>query len=142
MDDGWPLRHPAAEGNSLMPLTHARPIAFVMTKDRKAAEGFYGETLGLARGPDEPHCAVFDLAGTELRITEAADHAPGPHPVLGWDVPDLEATVDALAARGVRCTVYEGMGMDERGIWTSPDGRSKIAFFPDPDGNVLVLSQG
>ena len=125
-----------------MPLTNVRPVAFVMTRDRKAAEAFYGDTLGLPRGPEEAFAAVFDLAGTELRITEAGDHTPSPHPVLGWDVPDLEATVAALAGKGVSCTVYEGMGMDERGIWTSPDGQSKIAFFPDPDGNVLALSQG
>ena len=125
-----------------MALTNARPVAFVMTKDRKAAEAFYDQTLALARGPEEPHCAVFDLAGTELRITESGDHTPSPHPVLGWDVPDLEATVTTLADKGVRCTIYEGMGMDERGIWTSPDGQSKIAFFPDPDGNILALSQG
>ncbi|HTM95904.1 MAG TPA: hypothetical protein VL100_08825 [Croceibacterium sp.] len=40
----------------------------------------------------------------------------------------------------MRCTIYEGM--DERGSWTSPDGRSKIAFFPGPDGNMLALGQG
>ncbi len=125
-----------------MPLAHARPVAFVITRDRGAAEAFYGETLGLVRRPDEPFAAVFDMAGVDLRITEVPDHAPSPHPVLGWDVPDIEATVTALAQNGVACTIYDGMGKDERGIWTSPDGTSKVAFFPDPDGNVLALSQG
>jgi catechol 2,3-dioxygenase-like lactoylglutathione lyase family enzyme len=124
------------------PLTEVSPVAFVMTKDRPTAEAFYGATLGLVRKPDEPFAAVFDMAGVDLRITEAGDHAPGPHPVLGWNVPDIEATVAALAEKGVRCTVYEGMGMDARGIWTSPDGASKVAFFPDPDGNMLAISQG
>ena len=55
---------------------------------------------------------------------------------------DHDITVTALADKGVQCTIYDGMGMDARGIWTSPDGGSKVAFFPDPDGNVLALSQG
>jgi catechol 2,3-dioxygenase-like lactoylglutathione lyase family enzyme len=124
------------------PLTDAQPVAFIVTADRQRAEAFYGGTLGLVRKPDEPFAAVFDLAGTELRVTQVGDHAPSAHPVLGWDVPDIEATVTALAERGVACTVYEGVGQDERGIWTSPDGSSKVAFFPDPDGNMLAISQG
>lgn len=125
-----------------MPLTTAKPVAFVITRDRPAAEAFYGETLGLVRGPEEPFAAVFDMAGVDLRITEVPDHSPSAHPVLGWDVADIGATVDALAAKGVKCTIYEGMGMDGRGIWTAPDGSSKVAFFPDPDGNMLALSEG
>jgi hypothetical protein len=39
-------------------------------------------------------------------------------------------------------TVYEGMGQDGLGIWTSPDGKGKVAWFNDPDGNVLSLTQG
>jgi hypothetical protein len=125
-----------------MPLTGAAPVAFIVTLDRAAAEAFYGEVLELPRLPDEPFAAVFDLAGVPLRLTQVEDHQPSPHPVLGWSVPDIESTVKALAAKGLRCAIYEGMGQDELGIWTSPDGSSKVAFFSDPDGNVLALSQG
>lgn len=69
------------------------------------------------------------------------DHRPSAHPVLGWQVPDIEAAVEALAARGVDMNVYEGMGQDDLGIWTSPDGKAKVAFFNDPDGNGLSLTQ-
>ncbi len=98
--------------------------------------------LGLPRLPEEAFAAVFDLAGVELRVTEVPDHKPGEHPVLGWDVPDPVATVKALAEKGVAMTIYEGMGMDEHGIWTAPDDSSKVAFFADPDGNVLGLTEG
>lgn len=125
-----------------MPLAAAAPVAFIVTLDRPRAEAFYGDTLGLPRMPDEPFAAVFDLAGVPLRLTQVPDHRPSAHPVLGWSVPDLEATVKALLAKGLRCTVYEGMGQDDLGIWTSPDGSSKVAFFSDPDGNVLGLTQG
>jgi catechol 2,3-dioxygenase-like lactoylglutathione lyase family enzyme len=124
-----------------VPLADATPIAFVITRDRKAAEAFYGKTLGLRQLPGDDFAAVYDLAGVPLRITEVPDHQPSPHPVLGWRVADIAATVDALTARGVRFSIYEGMGQDARGIWTSPDGSARVAFFSDPDGNGLSLTQ-
>ncbi len=124
-----------------MPLANAHPIAFVITRDRKASEAFYGGTLGLRRLPGDDFAAVFDLAGVKLRVTEVPSHVAALHPVLGWQVGDIAATVDALAGKGVAFTIYEGMGQDARGIWASPDGAAKVAFFPDPDGNVLSLTQ-
>ena len=125
-----------------MPLADARPIAMIVTRDRKVAEPFYGETLGLRRLPGDDFAAVFDLAGGKLRLTEVAGHSASPHPVLGWEVPDIRAAIEALKARGVDMNLYEGMGQDELGIWTSPDGKAKVAFFNDPDGNGLSLTQG
>ncbi len=125
-----------------MPLADARPIAFIITRDRKSAERFYEETLGLRRLPGDAFAAVFDLAGAKLRLTEVPDHQPSPHPVLGWQVPDIEAAVRELAGRGVDMNIYEGMGQDDLGIWTSPDGKARVAFFNDPDGNGLSLTQG
>ncbi len=125
-----------------MPLTDAAPIAFIVTRDRAVAEAFYGNTLGLRRLPGDDFAAVYDLAGVAMRLTEVPDFAPAQHPVLGWRVADIAATVRALAAKGVVFTVYPGMGQDDLGIWTAPDGVAKVAFFPDPDGNVLSLTQG
>ncbi len=124
-----------------MPLASARPIAMIATGDRKAAEPFYADALGLPRKGDDGFAALFDLAGTTLRLTEVPDHAASPHPVLGWEVEDIGAAVAALAEKGVEMSVYEGMGQDERGIWTAPDGSCKVAFFADPDGNGLSLTQ-
>lgn len=124
-----------------MSLAHARPIAFVITRDRKMSEAFYGGTLGLARLPGDDFAAVFDLAGIPLRVTEVPGHLASPHPVLGWQVADIAATVHALAAKGVAMTIYEGLGQDALGIWTAPDGVAKVAFFADPDGNGLSLTQ-
>ncbi|HYW17325.1 MAG TPA: VOC family protein [Allosphingosinicella sp.] len=124
-----------------MPLADARPIAMIATADRKAAEPFYADTLGLTRKGHDGFAALFDLAGVTLRLTEVPGYAAPPTPVLGWEVRDLEDTVAALAARGVTMNVYEGLGQDERGIWTAPDGSCKVAFFHDPDGNGLSLTQ-
>jgi hypothetical protein len=84
---------------------------------------------------------VFDLNGVPLRIVPIKDHKPWPHTVLGWEVKDIVAEVKALTARGVRFQVYEGYGQDELGIWNSPDGRAKVAWFLDADGNNLSLAQ-
>jgi len=66
---------------------------------------------------------------------------PSEHPVVGWDVPDLAAVGRTLGEKGVRFTVYDGLGQDEHGIWTSPDGKSRLAWFLDPDDNVLMLTE-
>ncbi|HEX8481816.1 MAG TPA: VOC family protein [Allosphingosinicella sp.] len=124
-----------------MPLADARPVAMIATADRKAAEPFYAGTLGLRSLGDDGFAALFDLAGTTLRLTQVPGYCAAPHPVLGWEVPDMDSAVAALAARGVVMNVYEGLGQDERGIWTAPDGSCKVAFFSDPDGNGLSLTQ-
>ena len=124
-----------------MPLADARPIAMITTSDRKAAEAFYAGTLGLRRKGDDGFAALFDLAGVTLRLTEGPGYTAPPHPVLGWDVPDIDSAVAALTANGVAMNVYEGLGQDERGIWTAPDSSCKVAFFNDPDGNGLSLTQ-
>jgi catechol 2,3-dioxygenase-like lactoylglutathione lyase family enzyme len=124
-----------------MPLADARPVAMIATADRKVAEPFYAEALGLRRKGDDGFAALFDLAGVTLRLTEVPGYSAPPHPVLGWEVPDIGAAVSALAARGVKMNVYEGLGQDERGVWTAPDGSCQVVFFNDPDGNGLSLTQ-
>jgi catechol 2,3-dioxygenase-like lactoylglutathione lyase family enzyme len=124
-----------------MSLADARPVAMIVTADRARAEPFYADTLGLRRTGDDGFAALFDLAGVPLRLTQVPGHAASPHPVLGWEVDDMDAVVDALAAAGVAMTVYEGLGQDAKGIWTAPDGSCRVAFFADPDGNVLSLTQ-
>lgn len=123
-----------------MALNGVSPITFIQTRDPVRAKAFYGDTLGLPEGQSDPFATVFDLNGVKLRITEIPDWTAGAHPALGWDVPDIVAAVEALTAKGVTMTIYPGMGQDERGIWTSPDGKAKVAFFADPDGNVLSLT--
>lgn len=124
-----------------MPLGAARPVAMITTKDRKVAEPFYADTLGLRQRGDDGFAALFDLAGVTLRLTEVAGYSAPPTPVLGWEVSDIEAAVSQLTANGVKMTVYEGLGQDEKGIWTAPDGSCKVAFFDDPDGNGLSITQ-
>ena len=125
-----------------MDLQHeATPVAFLYATDRERALVFYRDTLGLELRSADDFGDFIDLGGALARLTVMPDHKPHPHPVLGWNVEDIRATVEALRDRGVTFTIHEGFGQDELGIWTSPDGKSKVAFFADPDGNVLTLSQ-
>jgi catechol 2,3-dioxygenase-like lactoylglutathione lyase family enzyme len=119
----------------------ATAISFILTRDRTVSDAFYRDTLGLRFIVDDGFGAVFDLNGATLRITHVPDHAAGGHPVLGWRVSDIRATIAALKAKGVEMTIYPGMGQDTDGVWTSPDGKAQVAFFTDPDGNVLSLTQ-
>ena len=96
--------------------------------------------LGLALVSQDPFAAVFDANGTTLRLSRVEELTPQPFAVLGWSVPDIEAAVDALKARGVQFERYPGMEQDERGLWQAPGG-PRIAWFRDPDGNTLSLTE-
>ena len=83
---------------------------------------------------------VFDANGTMLRVQKVQELLPARHAVLGWDVRDIRAEIEALTKKGVRFERFDGLPQDELGIWTSPAG-GKIAWFKDPDGNTLSLTQ-
>jgi catechol 2,3-dioxygenase-like lactoylglutathione lyase family enzyme len=115
-------------------------VAFVATAKEDEARAFYGDVLGLPLVEDGPFALVFDVRGVMLRVTKVSAVDPAPYTVLGWSVPEIRAAVAALAGRGVVFERYTGMPQDELGIWTSPSG-ARIAWFRDPDGNVLSLTQ-
>ena len=121
-------------------LSTARIVAFVAAVHPDRARHFYVETLGLPRLADEPFALVFDANGVMLRVQKVAALASAPHTVLGWNVPDVRAAVEALAAKGVVIERFGDMPQDALGIWTSPGGAS-VAWFKDPDGNLLSLTQ-
>lgn len=83
---------------------------------------------------------VFDANGTMLRVTAVPEVARAGYTVLGWRVVDITAAARELSARGVTFLRFDGMDQDADGVWTSPGG-SRIAWFADPDGNTLSLTQ-
>jgi catechol 2,3-dioxygenase-like lactoylglutathione lyase family enzyme len=121
-------------------LANAPLIAFVPTVDIGRARSFYNDTLGLPLLEHNDYACVFDAHGLMLRVTVVPDLAPAGHTVLGWRVPDLTGTVRGLVAKGVPFLRYDGMAQEPDGIWTTPGG-DKVAWFSDPDGNTLSLTQ-
>jgi catechol 2,3-dioxygenase-like lactoylglutathione lyase family enzyme len=116
-------------------------IAFVSIVDVSRALDFYRNTLGLHLVMEEPPFAlVFEANGIMLRLGIAKELPPACGTVLGWQVPEIAATVNDLAQAGVHFERYEGMDQDELGIWISPSG-AKVAWFKDPDGNILSISE-
>src|SRR5215210_6106664 len=125
-------------GNDM--LNHLNVVAFVATSRPDDARSVYEETLGLRLVTDDAFAIAFDAHGVMLRVQKVQGHMPPPYTVLGWDVADIHASVEELSRRGVRCERYEWLGQDDAGVWTASSG-AKIAWFKDPDGNTLSLTQ-
>ena len=121
-------------------LNTSRLVCFVATADADRARAFYRDVLGLALIEDGGYALVFDANGTQLRVQRVEAVAPHPYTALGWEVDDVTASVRALAARGVAMARFPGLPLDADGIWDTPDG-SRVAWFHDPDGNTLSISQ-
>lgn len=123
-------------------LGKSKLVAFVATTDFVKARAFYESVLGLRLVSDErPFALVFDANGTMVRITDVNEHKPQPFTILGWDVENIEETVDRLTDAGVTFLRYSGMNdNDPRGIWNAPS-RARVAWFHDPDGNVLSVTE-
>lgn len=122
-----------------------RVMAMVCVADRARALGFYrdvlGPVLGLTLTESDQFGEQFACAAGIVRLTAIPGWQAGPHPALGWQVPDVAAVVAALAARGVVMNHYDGLGQDATGLWTAPDGKTRLAWFHDSEGNLLSVAQ-
>jgi predicted enzyme related to lactoylglutathione lyase len=121
-------------------LNTSKPICFAATTRPQQAKNFYQEVLDLSLTEDNPYALVFDANGTMLRVQKVQEHSPARHTVLGWEVADIAATIRQMIKKGIRFERYEGLAQDSLGVWTSPAG-AKVAWFNDPDGNILSLTQ-
>jgi catechol 2,3-dioxygenase-like lactoylglutathione lyase family enzyme len=115
-------------------------IAFASTTDLGRARSFYETILGLPIVDENAYACVFNANGTMLRITAVAEVGLPGYTVLGWRVTGIGAMVARLESRGVAFARYDGMEQDAQGVWTTPNG-DRIAWFTDPDGNVLSLTE-
>jgi catechol 2,3-dioxygenase-like lactoylglutathione lyase family enzyme len=114
--------------------------AFVPVRDLDRATTFYRDILGLRCELTIPGLvSVFDAGGTQLRVTLVDEFTAAPFTQVGWSVPDIATSLAALRATGITPLHYDSM-TDEQGIWTMP-GSDMVAWFHDPDRNVLSLTQ-
>ena len=116
-------------------------IAFVPTNDPAKSRKFYEGTLGLKFISDDGFAMVFDANGTMVRIAKAGKFTPQQFTILGWQVKKIEDVVKKMRAKGVEFLTFPGMGQGTDGIWPAPDGAAKVAWFKDPDGNTLSVSE-
>ncbi|HEX8764332.1 MAG TPA: VOC family protein [Candidatus Acidoferrum sp.] len=115
-------------------------IAFIPTKDAKKARQFYEGVLGLRFVGEDQFALVLEANGMMVRVAVVGEFKPQQFTVLGWQVSDIEKEVVGLEGQGVHFEKYGMKGQDEQGVWYSPSG-AKVAWFKDPDGNVLSLTQ-
>lgn len=121
-------------------LAAAEVIAFVSSTDLERSRRFFGEVLGLEIVEVTPFACVVRNGGTMIRVTAVEKLVPQQFTVLGWAVADIAGTVAELGSRGVEFLRYAGMSQAENGVWTTPGG-DKVAWFTDPDRNVLSLTE-
>ena len=117
-----------------------QPVAFIAVRDLERAEAFYVGRLGLTRVARDDFALVVRSGSIQIRITHVPNLTPQPFTVLGWQVEALEQVVERLRAAGIELRRFPGMDQDAAGIWRAPSG-ARIAWFEDPDRNVLSLSE-
>lgn len=121
-------------------LGNATITAFVATANPRRSRRFYRDTLGLQLVGDDRFAIAFDCRGVQLRIQKVGRVRPQPFTALGWRVPNIRRAVARLVQAGVSFERYSFVEQDELGIWQAPSG-AKVAWFKDPDGNLLSLTQ-
>jgi catechol 2,3-dioxygenase-like lactoylglutathione lyase family enzyme len=115
-------------------------VAFVATTDLARAGRFYAEVLDFRLVETTPYACVLDVEGTMLRVTLVDEVATPGYTVLGLRVTDIARAAGRLREQGVDLLRYAGMEQDDAGVWTTPNG-DRVAWFADPDGNVVSLTQ-
>lgn len=121
-------------------LASARLQTLVWTSDTARARPFYEEILGLPLKGRSHGALVFEVGGSDLRVSPVPSTEPSPHTVVGFEVDDVDAVAADLVAKNVRAERFEGFSHDAKGVWTAPDG-TKVVWFRDPDGNLLSAVQ-
>ena len=121
-------------------LASGKMVGFLFTKDYDMARAFYEGKLGFEFVTLDGHAMVMKIGGHKVRISKAPNFTPLQGTVLGWEVADVVATAKWLKERGIALEKYPFVQDRELGIWTTPNG-DKVAWFKDPDGNVLSISQ-
>lgn len=117
-----------------------KPISFIATVNPDESRYFYETVLSLQCLSDDPFALVFDLGGTILRIQKVEAIPEVNYTVLGWEVNNIRKCVAELSGKGVKFEHFSQLPQDELGVWSAPGGAS-IAWFRDPDGNTLSLSE-
>ena len=115
-------------------------MAFIPTAEPGKARAFYEGTLGLAVLGSDDYGVTYDVNGRRLRLSFVKELQPAPYSVLCWVVPEIRGVIAALTVKEVVFERYEWMKQDVHGVWAAPDG-TQVAWFKDPDGNVLSLAQ-
>jgi catechol 2,3-dioxygenase-like lactoylglutathione lyase family enzyme len=115
-------------------------VGFVPTIDAQRARQFYVDVLKLEFVADDHFALIVKANQSTIRIARLEKFTPAAYTILGWEVSDITTTVGELVRAGVSFLRFSPLPQDDLGIWTTPSG-SRVAWFHDPDGNILSVSQ-
>jgi len=121
-------------------LAQGKIAGFVPTTDYDKARAFYEGKLGFGFISLDQYALVMSVGGHRIRITKMPNYTPLQGTILGWEVQDIQAVATWLRDRGVTLEKYPFVQDRDLGIWTTPSG-DKVAWFKDPDGNILSIAQ-
>ena len=123
-------------------LTEASSVTFILTADRARSKPFYAGALGLEILAEDENAVTFAFSGgARIRLTDLPGHEGREGTVLGWAVADIASAMASLKSKGVTFRKFAGPDQDADGVWTAPDGSAKVAWFADPDGNMLSITE-
>jgi catechol 2,3-dioxygenase-like lactoylglutathione lyase family enzyme len=121
-------------------LASSKLQTIILSSRMAEAEKFYGDVLGLPLKGKSHGALIYDVGGADLRVSPVPTTQPSLHTVLGFAVADLRAVMNALSVRGVEWQRFANVPQDAAGVLVTPDD-AKVAWFRDPDGNLLSLVQ-
>ena len=124
-------------------LAHATPTGFLAVSDFAKARAFYEGVLGLEFVSEDAFALVLRSGPIVIRFAVPPERVTAAYTVFGWQVADIDSAVERLASQGIAFEHYAFFGDAQaaNGVWTVPGGGGKVAWFKDPDGNLLSLSQ-
>ena len=121
-------------------LASGKMVGFIPTKDYDKARAFYEGKLGFEFESLDKFALVMSVGGHMIRIVKIQNFTPLQGTILGWEVQDIQGVASWLRDRGVTVEKYPFVQDRDLGIWTTPTG-DRVAWFKDPDGNILGISQ-
>jgi len=115
-------------------------VAMIPTTDTAKARSFFEGVLGLSFVREDGFALVFSANGIMIRVVRLEKFTPVQYTILGWQVKEIEKVVVRLQEQGVHFERFGFFKQDDLEIWTAPNG-DKVAWFKDPDGNTLSVSE-
>jgi catechol 2,3-dioxygenase-like lactoylglutathione lyase family enzyme len=121
-------------------LNEKRTYTTIPVSDLERAKRFYSEILGMHAEMVTEGGIMYGSGGTQFFVYPSGYRASG-HTQMSWQVDDIEAEVAVLKQKGISFEEFERPGIKSVGGIYQSGPSVKTAWFKDPDGNLLGLTQ-
>ncbi len=114
-------------------------VANLAVSDLDRARRFYTDTLGLKQVDSEgDELVVFQSGDSNINVYRSEFAGTNEATAVTWEVDDIDAEVNSLKSKGVMFEHYDMPDLEVKGdVHVGED--MKIAWFKDPDGNILNI---